>query len=135
MVLVIGVKALPQASVAVHVSIIVPLQVEGGAENVEGLEVPLIRQEPVNPLEYGLVLETGAVPQDIVISAGAVIVGRGAGLTVMVRVTGVRALPQASVAFHVSIMVPPQAPAGLWAEKVDGLDVPLIRHPPAAPLE
>jgi hypothetical protein len=134
MVLVIGVNALPQASVAVHVSIIVPPQAPGLAERVERFDVPAIRHAPVNPLVKALVLGAGIAVQFTVTSAGGVIVGRGAGFTVMVRVTGVKALPQASVAFQVSMMVPPQAPEGLWTEKVDGLEVPLIRHPPAAPL-
>ena len=59
---------------------------------------------------------------------GAVIVGKAAGVTVMVLVTGARALPQASVAVHVSVIVPPQAGGG--AENVDGFEVPLIRHAP-----
>ena len=42
--------ALPHASVAVHVSVIVPPQAGGVAENVEGLEVPVIWQLPVSPL-------------------------------------------------------------------------------------
>jgi hypothetical protein len=70
-----------------------------------------------------------------VVFARAVMVGNTAGLTVMVRVTGAKALPQASVAVQVSIMIPPQAPAGLWADKVDILEVPLIKHPPVSPLE
>jgi hypothetical protein len=65
-------------------------------------------------------------------AAGAVIVGSAAGLTVMVLVTGANTLPQASVAVHVSVMVPPQAEG--VAEKVDGLDVPLIRQLPVNPL-
>ncbi len=55
-------------------------------------------------------------------------VGRAAGLTVMVREPGARARPQASVAVQVSVMVPPQA--GGVAEKVELLDVPLIKQPP-----
>ena len=56
----------------------------------------------------------------------------GAGVTVMILVTGARSLPQASFAVHVSVIVPPHA--GGAAEKVDALDVPVIRHDPAAPL-
>jgi hypothetical protein len=62
-------------------------------------------------------------------------VGNAAGLTVIVLVTGVKTLPQASVALHVSVMVPPHPPAGTCAEKVDAVEVPLIRHPPGNPLE
>ncbi len=50
----------------------------------------------------------------------------------MVLVTGTRSLPQASLAVHVSVIVPPHA--GGADEKVDALDVPVIRHDPAAPL-
>jgi hypothetical protein len=67
-----------------------------------------------------------------VISEGAVIVGRAAGVTVIVLVTGASALPQASVAVQVSVIVPPQA--GGVAENVEELEVPLIRHPPRRPL-
>ena len=49
-VLVTGAKSLPQASVAVQVSVTVPPQAPGVAENVEGLEVPEMRQSAVNPL-------------------------------------------------------------------------------------
>ena len=64
--------------------------------------------------------------------ASAVMVGNAAGLTVMVLDTGASALPQASVAVQVSVTVPPQAPGVVV--NVDELDVPLIRHPPLAPL-
>jgi hypothetical protein len=131
MVLVTGASGLPQASVAVQVSVMVPPQAGGVAEKVDGLEVPLIRQPPVNPLVYGIVLGAGTDPHATVISEGTVIVGSAAGVTVMVRVTGVNALPQASVAVQVSVIVPPQA--GGVAEKVEGLEVPLIRHPPLRP--
>jgi hypothetical protein len=58
------------------------------------------------------VLAAGSPPQATVISDGAVIVGNVAGLTVIVRVTGARILPHASVAVQVSVMIPPQAPEG-----------------------
>jgi hypothetical protein len=67
-------------------------------------------------------------------AAGAVIVGSAAGLTVMVLVTGANALPQASVAVHVSVTVPPQAPDGVWVLKVEVAEVPLIRQLPVKPL-
>jgi hypothetical protein len=60
-------------------------------------------------------------------------VGSDAGLMVIVLVTGVSTLPQASVAVQVSVTVPPQAPGA--AVMVDGFDVPLIRHPPLNPFE
>ena len=49
MVLVTGASGLPQASVAVHVSVIDPPHGPGAAENVEVFEVPVIRQDPLNP--------------------------------------------------------------------------------------
>ena len=44
-------KALPQASVAVQVSVTVPPQTPGVSVNVELSEVPEIKQLPVRPLE------------------------------------------------------------------------------------
>jgi hypothetical protein len=41
-------RGLPQISVAVHVSVTGPPQL-GMALNVDGLEVPLIKQPPLNP--------------------------------------------------------------------------------------
>ena len=72
-------------------------------------------------------------PQATVISAGAVMVGSAAGLTVMVLDTEAIVLPQGSVAVQVSVTVPPH-PEGV-AENVDALDVPVIRHDPLSPLE
>ena len=54
----------------------------------------------------------------------------GAGVTVMVLVTGARSLPHSSFAVHVSVIVPPHA--GGAAEKVEVAEVPLIRHEPVA---
>jgi hypothetical protein len=126
-------KALPQESVAVHVSVTVPPQALGVAENVEGFEVPLIKHPPINPLENGIVLGAGKAPQATVVAAGAVIVGKAAGLIVITLETGANCLPQESVAVQVSVTVPPQA-LGV-AEKVEGLEVPLTKHPPVKPLE
>ena len=56
----------------------------------------------------------------------------GAGVTVMVLVTGASTLPQASVAVHVSVIVPPHGPG--VAENVEVADVPVIRHDPVSPL-
>lgn len=135
-VLVTGVKALPQASVAVQVSVTVPPQASGGiAEKVDKLEFPLRRHPAAPPLVYGNLLGAGsAAPHARVRGAGAVMVGKVAGLTVIVRVTGANALPQASVAVQVSMMVPPQAPAGDCTDNVDRFEVPLIKHPPVSPL-
>ena len=46
----------------------------------------------------------------------------------MVLVTGTSGLPHTSVAVHVSVIVPPHGPG--VAEKVDVLEVPLIKHDP-----
>ncbi len=79
-------------------------------------------------------LAAGTAPQATVISAGAVIVGKAAGKTVMFLETEANGLRQISVAVQVSVILPPQAPAGVCAPRVDGLDVPEMRHPPANPL-
>src|SRR5215208_6059282 len=125
-VLVTGTSVLPHASVAVHVSVIVPPHAVGAAENVDVADVPVIRHDPVSPLVYVSVDDAGVAPQAIVIPAGAVIVGSAAGETVIVLVTGTSALPHASVAVHVSVIVPPHAVGA--AENVDVADVPVIRH-------
>ena len=66
------------------------------------------------------------------ISAGAVIVGNAAGDTVIVLDTGASVLPQASVAVHVSVTVPPHAPG--VAVNADAFEVPEIVQPPLKPL-
>jgi hypothetical protein len=77
----------------------------GVAEKVERFEVPLIEQPPVNPLENEMVLESKA-PHATVVSAGAVIVGKAAGLIIVIVLeTGVKARPQLSVAVQVSVTV------------------------------
>ena len=45
-----GASGLPHASVAVHVSVTVPPHAPGVAVNVDGFELPLNRQPPLNPL-------------------------------------------------------------------------------------
>ena len=52
--------------------------------NVDRLDVPVIAQPPVSPLLNGSVLAAGIEPHDTVMSDGAVIVGKAAGLTVIV---------------------------------------------------
>ena len=75
----------------------------------------------------------GTASQATVTSAGGVVnTAGGAGVTVIVLVTGTRSLPQASLAVHVSVIVPPHGPGA--AEKVEVAEVPLIRHEPVAPL-
>ena len=127
-----GARGLPQTSVAVQVSVTVPPQGPGMTENVDGLEVPEIRQPPVKPLLKLMVLDAGMAPQSTVIAAGAVIVGSAAGVTVMVLETGVSDLPQASVAVQVSVTVPPQASGRAVNE--ERFDVPEMEHPPLNPL-
>ena len=51
--------------------------------NVEGLDVPLIKQPPLSPLLKEMVEAAGTAPQATVIAFGAVMVGKAAGLTVM----------------------------------------------------
>ena len=77
-------KALPQASVAVHVSVTEPPQAPGVAVKVDKLEVPLIAHPPVNPLLKEIVEAAGKAPQATVILAGAVMVGNAGGLIVYV---------------------------------------------------
>jgi len=127
-----GESGLPHRSVAVHVSVTVPPQGPGIAVNVDGVEVPVIRHPPVNPLLKLIVLGAGMAPQSTVIAAGAVMVGSVAGETVMVLDTGASTLPQPSVAVHVSVTVPPQAPGVVV--NVERFDVPVIEHPPVSPL-
>jgi hypothetical protein len=100
--------------------------------NVEGFDVPLIKHPPLNPLLNGIVLGVGTPPQATVIAGNAVIVGNAAGLTVIILDTDASDLPHASVAVHVSVTGPPQAPGVVV--NVEGFDVPLIRHPPVNPL-
>ena len=76
-----GARARPQASIAVHVSVTVPPQAFGVVDNVDGLEVPLIKQPPLRPFEYERVVAEGIPPQVTVISPGEVIAGKAAGLT------------------------------------------------------
>lgn len=76
-------------------------------------------------------LAAGIPPQATVIAAGGVIVGKGAGSTVITLVTGAKALPHASVAVHVSVIGPPQAPGE--AVNVERLELPLSKQPPLLP--
>ena len=126
--LVTGARGLPHASVAVHVSVTVPPHGPGVAVNVDGFDVPEIRQAPVPLFVYGNVLATGIEPHATVIAPGEVMVGNKAGSTVITLDTGARGLPHASVAVHVSVTVPPHAPGA--AVKVEALDVPLIKQAP-----
>ena len=103
-------RALPQASVAVHVSVTTPPHRPGVAVNVDALDTPLILQLPGRLLLKARVVGAGTPPQATVILPGAVIVGKAAGDTVIVLDTDAKALPQASVAVHVSVTTPPQAP-------------------------
>jgi hypothetical protein len=125
-------KVLPQMSLAVQVSRTCPLQFpEIIVANVDKFEVPLIWQLPPCPFENDRVLADGSrFEQVTVMLEGAVIVGNAAGLTVMNLETEVRVLPQMSVPVQVSVIVPPHAPDGVCALKVEAFEVPLIRQPP-----
>jgi hypothetical protein len=62
---------------------------------------------------------------------GVVNTAAGAGFTVIVLDTGAITLPHASVAVHVSVIVPPQGPG--VAENVEVFEVPEIKHDPLRP--
>ena len=64
-------------------------------------------------------------------TGGVVNTAGGAGVTVIVLDTDTSGRPQISVAVHVSVIVPPHGPG--TELKVDGFEVPLMRHPPLAP--
>ena len=129
-VLVTGVSALPHASVAVHVSVIVPPHGPGAAEKLDAADVPVIKHDPVSPLVNVSVEEAGTAPQAIVIPEGAVITGRAAGVTVMV-LDPLIVLPQASVYVQLSVSVPPQP---VTVPLLVAVTVPDIKHDPLAPL-
>jgi hypothetical protein len=129
-VLVTGTSALPHASVAVHVSVIVPPQGPGAAENVEVLDVPVIRQGPASPFVKLRVDAVGVAPQAIVMAPGAVIVGNAAGVTVIVLLPLI-VLLHASVNVHVSVSVPPQP---VLDPVLTAVTVPDIKHEPEAEL-
>ena len=74
-------KGLLHSSFAVHVSVTSPPQGPGVPKNVEGSDVPLILQGTGKLLLKVIVLGTSGVPQATMASAGAVIVGKAAGLT------------------------------------------------------
>ena len=102
-VLVTGASTLPQASVAVHVSVMVPPQGPGGAEKVDVLEVPVIRHDPLSPFVNVRVDDTGVAPQAIVLAAGAVITGSAAALIVITCVKTVLLLLHKSLATQVLV--------------------------------
>ena len=129
-VLVTGASALPQASVAVHVSVIVPPHGPGAAEKVEVADVPVIRQDPVSPLVNVSVEDAGVAPQAIVIPEGAVITGSAAGVTVIV-LDPLIVLPHASVYVQLSVSVPPQP---VTVPLLVAVTLPDIKHDPLAPL-
>jgi hypothetical protein len=116
----------PQISVAVHVSVIVPPHAPGAALNVDVLDVPLTRHEPLRPFVYGSVLVEGTDPHAIVVLAGAVIVGNAAGVTVIVLLP-LMVLLHASVNVHVSVNVPPQP---VTVPVLMAVTVPDIKHVP-----
>ena len=129
-VLVTGTSALPHASVAVHVSVIVPPHGPGAAENVDVADVPVIKQEPLRLLVNVSVDAVGVAPQAMVIAAGAVITGSAAGVTVMVLDPEI-VLPHASVYVQLSVSVPPHP---VMVPLLVAVTVPEIRHVPLAEL-
>ena len=133
-VLLTGANALPQPSVAVQVSVIVPSHA-GEALNVDAFNVPFIKQPPIKLLEKVRVDRAGKLLiRDIVIAAGAVIDGSVAGLTVIALDTEATVLAHASIAVEVDVTIPPQAPDGTCDEKVDAADAPMIAQLPVNPL-
>jgi hypothetical protein len=123
---------LPQESVAVHVWVTSPPHAFGVAENVERSDIPEIRQVPLKPLLYASLLAAGIAPQATVIAAGAVMVGNAAGDTWITLDTDAIVLPQESVAVHVWVTFPPQAPGNVL--NVERLEVPEIPQAPVRPL-
>ena len=104
------VMVLLQASTKVHVSVKVPPQV--GADPVRTATTdPEIRQPPEPPFVYDTVGTAGTAPQETVTFPGAPVkAAAGAASTVMVRFP-VIVLLQISTYVHVSVKVPPHAPA------------------------
>ena len=129
-VLVTGASTLPHASVAVHVSVIVPPHGPGAAEKVDVADVPVIRQDPVSPLVYVSVDDAGVAPHAMVMAPGAVITGSADGVTVMV-LDPLIVLPHASVYVQLSVSVPPHP---VIVPLLVAVTVPDIRHAPLAPL-
>ena len=125
-VLVTGASVLPHASVAVHVSVIVPPQAPGVAENVDVLELPVIKHDPLSPLVNVRVDDAGVAPQAMVIAAGALITGNAAGVTV-IALDPLIILPHASVNVHESVSVPPHP---VTLPVLVAVTVPDIRHVP-----
>ena len=106
---------LVQLSVAVQVSVTLPPHADGVALNVDLPEVPLIKQFPLKPLLNAIVLDIGKPPQATVIAAGAVMVGKAAGDTIIICVA-ILLLFEASVALQVRVIIPPQAGTP-WSSK------------------
>ena len=124
-------RGLPQASVAVHVSVTGPPQAPGVAEKVDVFEVPVIRHDPLSPLVKLRVDEDGNAPHATMMLAGAVIVGNAAGLTV-IALFPLIVLLHASVNVHVSVSVPPHP---VTDPVLTAVTVPEIRQVPDAELE
>jgi hypothetical protein len=100
---------------------------------VDEADVPLKMQPPLRLLVKLMVLAIGTKSWQVtVIFDGAIIVGKAAGLTVIVLLTEVIVLEQASMAVQVSVTVPPQTPGVVV--KVELSEVPLSSHPPLNPL-
>jgi hypothetical protein len=126
MILVTGASTLPQASVAVHVSVMVPPHGPGAVEKVDVLEVPVIRHDPLSPLVNVRVDDAGVAPQAIVLAAGAIIPGSAAGVTV-IALDPLITLPHASVNVQESVSVPPHP---VTVPVRVAVTVPDMRHVP-----
>jgi hypothetical protein len=87
-------------------------------------------QLPVKPLVNDSVDAAGTAPQATVVAAGAVIVGKAAGLTVII-LDWVIVLLQASVKVQLSVTGPPHTPGNALNVEVT---VPLIKQLPVPPL-
>ena len=102
-----GASVLPHASVADHVSVIVPPQGPGAAVCID-VALPLIKHVPLPPLLYVNTLTAGTAPQATVIFVGVVNVGSNGGLIVITWEKVMLRLLQGSLATQVFVYVPPQ---------------------------
>lgn len=102
-----GIRILPHGSVAVHVSVIVPPQTPGNELKVDNSDIPLTRHDPLCEFVYVIVPGLGTNPQPTVMSAGAVNIGSGAGVIVIVLFPLIVRL-HSSVNVQLSVNIPPQ---------------------------
>src|SRR5260221_1973498 len=110
----------PHGSVAVQVCVTVPPHAGGVAPNENAFDQPFITHNQRNPMLSSTVVTDGMPPQLTVVSAGAVIVGNAAGVTVIVLDTVAITRPHRSVALLDCGTVPLHA--GVVGPKVDAFD-------------